>query len=144
MHLDNRKYEACCVVLGLLLIEFKYWGNRNNFVPSFLQKFRFFFISILTANRMEVIAAAGFCAPGCAAAVSAIAGGPILGAVGMVAAVGYSVYSFATKKPDNLDEEKFEDAIEDDEPVVFSPVVKIAKHPQTTESQSTVQSSSFL
>jgi hypothetical protein len=77
---------------------------------------------------MEVIAAAGFCAPGCAAAVSAIAGGPILGAVGVVAAVGYGVYSLASgSKYEAADEDSFEDAIEDEEPK--SPIVKIAKQP---------------
>ena len=91
---------------------------------------------------MEVIAAAGFCAPGCAAAVSAIAGGPILSAVGMVAAVGYGVYSLATKKSDPDD--NFQDAIEDDE-AVGSPVVKISRHhEQHTSNPTGGDSSSFL
>jgi hypothetical protein len=79
---------------------------------------------------MEVIAAAGsLCSVGCGAAVSAIASGPILSAVSVVAAVGYGIFSLAIgdeKKTDDLD---FEDAIEgevEDEKIV--PIVKIAKH----------------
>ncbi len=58
---------------------------------------------------MEVLAA-GLCAPGCGAIASAIAGGPVLGAVSMVAAVGYSIYSLASSG----EKEIFQDAIEGD------------------------------
>lgn len=90
---------------------------------------------------MEVIAAAGLCAPGCGAAVAAIAGGPVLGAVSMAAAVGYGIYSLATGKS-----EKFEDAIEgeieDAEPP--SPVVKVARHDKQATAKPVTGSSSFL
>ena len=96
---------------------------------------------------MEVIAAAGFCAPGCAAAVSAIAGGPILGAVGVVAAVGYGVYSLATGGPSSKHQidDIFLDAIEEDEErdMPSSPVVKVSRQHQTTETRQT-PSASFL
>lgn len=93
---------------------------------------------------MEVIAAAGFCAPGCAAAVSAIAGGPILGAVGLAAAVGYGVYSMATGGG-KADSEDFQDAIEDEEDLVpSSPVVKIARHTEGEQSTSQPDHKSFL
>jgi hypothetical protein len=75
---------------------------------------------------MEVIAAAGFCAPGCVAAVSAIAGGPVLGAVGLAAAVGYGVYSLASGRDSKTDssDDCFQDAIEEAPP--HCPVVKVA------------------
>jgi hypothetical protein len=93
---------------------------------------------------MEVIAAAGFCAPGCAAAVSAIAGGPILGAVGLAAAVGYGVYSMATGGGKN-DSEDFQDAIEDEDDLVpSSPVVKVARHIDQSNSSSQSDHKSFL
>jgi hypothetical protein len=92
---------------------------------------------------MEVIAAAGLCAPGCGAAIAAFAGGPILGAVSMAAAVGYGIFSFATGKDD-----KFQDAIEGESDDVPAPVVKIARYDQAAERPSaaagTTDSSSFL
>ena len=60
---------------------------------------------------MEMLAA-GLCAPGCGAVVSAIAGGPVLGAVSAVAAVGYGIYSLTTSS--NGKEDEFVDAVEDD------------------------------
>lgn len=70
---------------------------------------------------MEVLAAAGLCATGCGAVVSAFAGGPVLGAFSLAAAVGYGIYSISQK-------EQFEDAIEgeSDEPFTQG-IVKVAK-----------------
>ena len=74
---------------------------------------------------MEVLAA-GLCAPGCGAIASAIVGGPVLGAVSMVAAVGYGIYSLATGEKEN-----FQDAIEgdggdDDHSVLSGGIVQVA------------------
>lgn len=88
---------------------------------------------------MEVLAA-GLCAPGCGAIASAIAGGPVLGAVSMVAAVGYGIYSLA-----NGNKDTFEDAIEGDgedpSPVC---VVQVAPNGGATASQTTSASKSTV
>ena len=90
---------------------------------------------------MEVLAAAGLCAPGCGAIATAIAGGPVLGAVSMVAAVGYGIYSLATG-----DKENFQDAIEGEEESIV--VVQVAPNggatTSTTTSTSVKSSVSFL
>lgn len=62
--------------------------------------------------------AAGLCAPGCGAVVTALGGGPLLGAVSVAAAIGYSLYTLSSK------EEEFQDAEEEKQPVG---VVKVAK-----------------
>jgi hypothetical protein len=88
---------------------------------------------------MEMLAA-GLCAPGCGAVVSAIAGGPVLGAVGAVAAVGYGIYSLTVSKDDGSE---FVDAVEED-PVV---VVQIAPNGGATNKErkrDKGDSSSFL
>lgn len=67
--------------------------------------------------------AAGLCAPGCGAVVSALAGGPILGAVSVAAAIGYGIYALSSKP-----EAEFQDAVEEEEgerkPI--QPVVRVA------------------
>lgn len=78
---------------------------------------------------MEVIAAAGLCAPGCGAVVSALAGGPVLGVVSLAAAVGYGLYSTMSKEKDG---DRFQDAIEgesgaEEPPFSIQAVVKVAK-----------------
>ena len=78
---------------------------------------------------MEVIAAAGLCAPGCGAIVSAIAGGPVLGAMSMMAAVGYGIYSYASGKGGD----DFQDAVEGESDDVIKPVVVVAKQGGTTK-----------
>ncbi len=62
---------------------------------------------------MAAIIAAGLCSQGCgaaAAAAASMAGGPIVGALGVAAAaIGFGIYSFSKK---GNDEEFFEDAVE--------------------------------
>ena len=90
---------------------------------------------------MEVIAAAsGLCSVGCGAAVSALAGGPVLSAFSVVAAVGYGIYSLATGKESSDD--IFEDAIEGDHPPDVPTVVKVARHHAKPDDEYSTQKSS--
>jgi len=92
---------------------------------------------------MEVLAA-GLCAPGCGAIASAIAGGPVLGAVSMVAAVGYGIYSLAS----GGEKDNFQDAIEGDgDDVVPAGIVQVAPNggaTGTTSQHSSKSTTSFL
>lgn len=96
---------------------------------------------------MEVIAAAGLCAPGCGAVVSALAGGPVLGVVSLAAAVGYGLYSTMSKDKDG---DKFQDAIEGEsgaeESFTIQAIVKVAKHdyPAGEESKNYISSEGSL
>ena len=92
---------------------------------------------------MEVIAAAGLCAPGCGAVVSALAGGPVLSAVSMAAAVGYGIYTLASGKGSEA-EGAFEDAIEGEADELPPPVVKVARQDGTSLRAEQPDSSSFL
>jgi hypothetical protein len=91
---------------------------------------------------MEVLAA-GLCAPGCGAIASAIAGGPVLGAVSMVAAVGYGIYSLASGEKDT-----FQDAIEGDgedpDPVCVVQVAPNGGATSTSQKESSKSTASFL
>ena len=89
--------------------------------------------------EMEVLAA-GLCAPGCGAIASAIAGGPVLGAVSMVAAVGYSIYSLASSN----EKENFQDAIEGDgeDELIVGGIVQVAPNGGATGTNSSSQNSS--
>ena len=72
--------------------------------------------------------AAGLCAQGCGAAVSAFAGGPVFGAISVAAALGYGIYTMASSKEDD-----YMDAVEEEEPV--KGFVKIAVKGGTVNGQ---------
>jgi len=92
---------------------------------------------------MEMLAA-GLCAPGCGAVVSAIAGGPVLGAVSAVAAVGYGIYSLTHGGVDSKNSE-FLDAIEENDDLLPSTgIVKIAPNGGKLTDEKFYDSSSFL
>ena len=84
--------------------------------------------------------AAGLCAQGCGAVASAFAGGPVIGAISMAAALGYGLYSMTSSKEDD-----FVDAVEDE--ADFQPVkgiVKIAVKGGIVDGTNLGDTSSFL